>query len=296
MEPTVYLTSEEAADYLRLKLRKLYELVAEGAVPCSKVTGKWLFPRDELDRWVDSGLVIPEGMSTTRPPPVVGGAHDLLLERALRQSGSGLAMLIESSEIGLDRLVRDEVMIAAVHLQRDFADDRTNVEAVEARPGLHDAVIIAFAVRTQGLMVARGNPKGLGGLADVLDRKARIGMRAEGTGAQLLLDRLLERERIDAAHLAAANEKFASAQDIAIAIRMDEIDCGIATESSARVNGLDFVPLTDESFDLVMRRRNYFEPGPQRLMAYVRGSQFTRAANEFGGYDIAHAGLVRLNK
>ncbi len=296
MEPTVYLTSDEAADYLRLKQRKLYELVAEGAIPCSKVTGKWLFPRHELDRWVNSGLVFPAGMAAERAPPVVGGAHDLLLERALRQSGSGLALLIESSEIGLDRLVRDEVMIAAVHLQRDFADDRTNVEAVQARPGLHDAVIIAFAIRRQGLMVARGNPLGLTSLADVLERKARIGMRTAGTGAQLLLDRLLLREHIQTAHLVAAGGPYASAQDIAIALRVDEIDCGIATESAARVNGLDFVPLTDECFDLVMRRGSYFEPGPQKLMAYIRGTQFTRQANALSGYDISHAGLVRLNK
>lgn len=42
----------EAAEYLRLKERKVYELVAEGAIPCTKVTGKWLFPKDELDRWL----------------------------------------------------------------------------------------------------------------------------------------------------------------------------------------------------------------------------------------------------
>ena len=90
--------------------------------------------------------------------------------------------------------------------------------------------------------------------------------------------------------------RYASAQDIAIALRVDEIDCGIATESAARVNGLDFVPLTDECFDLVMRRGSYFEPGPQKLMAYIRGTQFTRQANALSGYDISHAGLVRLNK
>ena len=104
------------------------------------------------------------------------------------------------------------------------------------------------------------------------------------------------REHIQTAHLVAAGGPYASAQDIAIALRVDEIDCGIATESAARVNGLDFVPLTDECFDLVMRRGSYFEPGPQKLMAYIRGTQFTRQANALSGYDISHAGLVRLNK
>ena len=53
------LTTEEAADYLRLSERKLYELVANGAVPCTKVTGKWLFPKAALDRWLAAGLAMP---------------------------------------------------------------------------------------------------------------------------------------------------------------------------------------------------------------------------------------------
>ena len=55
------LTTDEAADYLRLSERKLYELVAERAVPCSKVTGRWLFSRTALDRWVSAGLIAPAG-------------------------------------------------------------------------------------------------------------------------------------------------------------------------------------------------------------------------------------------
>ena len=85
------LTTSEAADYLRLGERKLYELVAAGAIPCSKVTGKWLFPRHELDVWVLSGLARPPGMRPAEPPPIVGGSQDDLLEWSLRECGSGLA-------------------------------------------------------------------------------------------------------------------------------------------------------------------------------------------------------------
>src|SRR6202042_475420 len=75
-----FLTTSEAADYLRLGERKLYELVTAGAIPCSKVTGKWLFPRHELDLWVLSGMARPAGMLTAEPPPVVGGSQDELLD------------------------------------------------------------------------------------------------------------------------------------------------------------------------------------------------------------------------
>ena len=113
------LTTDEAAAYLRLSERKLYELVAAGAVPCSKVTGRWLFPKAALDRWVCAGLVAGAAIRRRQPaPPIVGGSHDPLLEWALRESGSGLASLPEGSEAGLRRLARGEVMVAAIHLHR----------------------------------------------------------------------------------------------------------------------------------------------------------------------------------
>ena len=82
------LTTDEAATYLRLSERKLYELVANGAVPCTKVTGRWLFPKAALDRWVSAGLLTPGGAAHQPAPPIVGGSHDPLLEWALRESGS----------------------------------------------------------------------------------------------------------------------------------------------------------------------------------------------------------------
>src|SRR5438128_2209910 len=87
------LTTDEAATYLRLSERKLYELVAQGAVPCTKVTGRWLFPRSALDRWVTAGLIAPAALTHVAAPPIVGGSHDPLLEWALRESGCGLASL-----------------------------------------------------------------------------------------------------------------------------------------------------------------------------------------------------------
>jgi putative molybdopterin biosynthesis protein len=59
---TPYLNTEEAASYLGISERKLYELVANGAVPCSKVTGKWLFPRAAIDRWIEAGMAKPFGL------------------------------------------------------------------------------------------------------------------------------------------------------------------------------------------------------------------------------------------
>ena len=169
------LTTEEAAEYLRLSERKLYELVSNRAVPCTKVTGKWLFPKAALDRWLAAGLIAPAALSHSPAPPIVGGSHDPLLEWALRESGCGLAYLAEGSEAGLRRLARGEVLAAAIHMHRIDGDDETaNADAVAHAPGLHDAVLIGLARREQGLLVAPGNPLGLTDIASATNTPPAI--------------------------------------------------------------------------------------------------------------------------
>ena len=95
---------------------------------------------------------------------------------------------------------------------------------------------------------------------------------------------------------ARAEGVFATAPDLALAIRGGEIDCGMATRAVAEIHGLDFVPLVWERFDLVLRRRSYFEPAAQKLFAFMREAEFVQRAAVLGGYDVADAGKVRLNR
>jgi len=289
------LTTDEAAAYLRLSERKLYELVANGEVPCTKVTGRWLFPRAALDRWVLAGLIVPAALAHAAAPPIVGGSQDPLLDWALRESQSGLASLSEGSEEGLRRLVRGEVIAAAIHLHRlEGDDDKANTETVAATQGLHDAVVIGFERREQGIVVAEGNPLGLTDIASIAACRARIAQRPAGAGAQLLLVASLARANIAREDLVLVKPVCPTGLEIAQAIRAGRADCGIATRSVARAAALDFLPLTWERFDLVFRQRDYFLPGPQTLLKFMRTEAFRERAAELGGYDVASAGEVRL--
>jgi len=289
------LTTEEAATYLRLSERKLYELVAKNAVPCTKVTGRWLFPRAALDRWVIAGLITPTALAHLAAPPIVGGSHDPLLEWALRESDCGLASLPEGSQEGLRRLTRGEVMIAAIHLHTLEGDDeRANIVAASDAPGLHDAVVIAFARREQGIVVAPGNPLGLSDIVSIAKSGARLAQRPPGAGAQLLLLALLARAGIAADELALVKPVCATGTDIAQAVRSGRADCGIATRSVALAAALGFLPLTWEHFDLVLRQRDYFLPGPQALFGFIRSAALREHAGELGGYDSSAIGTVRF--
>jgi excisionase family DNA binding protein len=288
------LTTEEAASYLRLSERKLYELVATGAVPCTKVTGKWLFPKAALGRWLAAGLVGPTAVAQAAPPPIVGGSHDPLLEWSLRESGSQLASLPEGSEAGLARLARGDVTAAAIHLHRlDGDDDRANAEAVGGEPGLHEAVLLAFVRREQGLVVAPGNPLALHDVAGIATQRVRLALRPRGAGAQLLLLAIVARAGLTLDQFATVKPVCPTGPDIAQAVRSGRADCGIATRSVAQAAGLGFVPLAWEHFDLALRQRDYFRPGPQALFAFLRTAAFRERAVELGGYDVSETGEVR---
>src|SRR5207244_11336034 len=118
--------------------------------------------------------------------------------------------------------------------------------------GLHDAVVLSFAQREQGILVAPGNPLGLSDTASIATSRARMAQRPAGAGAQLLLLALLARSGIRLDELKLAKPAFPTGPDIAQAIRAGRIDCGIATRSVALSAGLDFLPPAWAAFDLVL--------------------------------------------
>lgn len=287
------LTTADAAAYLRLRERKLYELVADRQIPCTKVTGKWLFSRADLDRWLLAGMARPHGVCPAEPPPIVGGSHDPLLQWALSESGAGLAILPEGSAAGYRRLLNGEVIAAAIHFHAlDGAERDVNVDVVRDEAALYDAVLIAFATREQGLLVAPGNPLSLAGVAEVGDRQLRLAVRPEGAGAQQLLLGLLQRHRLSLAD-AGATVPAHTGPDVAQAIRAGRADCGIATRAVATAAGVGFLPLCLERFDLLLRQRDYFRPAWQSLLKLFADPRFAAQAGEFGGLDVSAAGSIR---
>ncbi len=287
------LTTAEAADYLRIKERKLYELVANDAIPCTKVTGKWLFPRADLDRWLVAGMARPHGVIPAEPPPIVGGSHDPLLQWALVESRAGLAILPEGSESGYRRFLKGEVIAAAIHFHDldDLAKD-ANVALVSQELTLYDAVLVHFCSRDQGLLVAKGNPLGLARATDLKSRKLRVAVRPEGAGAQQLLLALLKRDGLAIKDLG-KTLLAPTGPDIAQAIRAGHADTGIATRAVATAAGLDFIPLVTERFDLLMRQRDSYRPPLQTFLDIIVKPVFATRAAELGGLDVSMSGQVR---
>ena len=278
-----YLTTKEVADLLRVKERKVYDMVATGEIPHRKITGKLLFPQSEVVDWIEgSGVLHPVAR-----PALVTGSHDPLLDWALRESGSNLATLWNGSSVGLAVFAEGGAALAGLHVPGD-AD--WNIDAVEAL-GLRDAVLIGWAERVRGLILAPGVADMVRDFSDLRGR--RVILRQEGAGTTALFERLMAAAGLSAGDILTRPSPAYTESDAAAAIAAGEAEATLGIESMARQFRLVFRPLLQERFDLLIDRRAYFTEGVQRLMQFARSETMIAKAAALGGYDLRDLGAVR---
>ena len=159
------------------------------------------------------------------------------------------------------------------------------------QPGQHK--IIGFARRTQGLMVARGNPLALHSLRDVALKNVRFANRALGSGTRLLLDELLDQSALNDTDINGYNHTEPSHAAVALAVAGGQCDAGLGIAAAARQTGLDFVPLLDERYHLVCLKSALTLPGVQKLLLLLQTTQWQHHMASIVGYTPAQCGEVQ---
>ncbi|OIQ28948.1 MAG: excisionase [Alphaproteobacteria bacterium MedPE-SWcel] len=285
-----YLTVHELAELLRLKERKIYDLAASGEVPCSRATGKLLFPAGEIRAWLNraksGGTTAPD----TDRPQILLGSHDPLLDWAIRQSRSGLATYFDGSMDGLDRFTKGEGIAAGLHL-RDGKAGTWNVAAVQRMALSQNAVLIHFASRQRGL-VYRDDVRELSTLQDIAG--LRLVPRQPGSGTDRLLRDLATEAKLDLD--AVQMTDVARSEDEAVEyVRRGAADVTFGLESVAQGYGLCFAPVIKEEFALLVDRKAWFDAAFQTLLSYCQSDAFAKRAASLGGYDVSGFGQVAWN-
>jgi putative molybdopterin biosynthesis protein len=296
------MSTKEVAEYLRLKERKIYDLVAQRTIPHSRVSGKLLFPRLLIDEWVNQGLAGNLVVSTRNAPAVIAGSSDPLLEWSIRESRCGLASMTYGSSDGFNRLLAGEACAAAIHLPSTSLvtegtpnKEAPNKVAAQNRLAAMDCVLLHWAVREQGLLVAPKNPKKIRALSDLKRKGIKTIARQTGAGSYLLLLELLKAQAIEPDSLHYALPIAQTETEIAMAILDGRADVGLAVRAVAQQFHLEFIPLTKESLDIALLRPSYFDAPIQKLFEFTKTAQFKRYAQSLAGYDISKMGTVVWN-
>lgn len=294
------LTVQEAARHLRLNPRSVYLLAQRGAIPATRVTGKWLFPEHLLDEWLESSArraerpAAPAGR--TAAALMAAGSDDPAIELLLDaltggDAGPLLFTATVGSTAGLRAVGEGRADLAWTHLV-DPDSGEYNLPHVPRYLSGRPAVLANFFHRDLGLVVWTGNPRKLAGVADLGRRGLRFVNRQPGSGTRHFVDMALARAGVGAGAVAGFRDEVSTHWAVGLRVLRGEADVGVASRAVAHALSLGFVPLTRERFDMVIPKDVFFRPAVQALLEAVRSDRFRRRLEGLGGYDTAQAGRV----
>ncbi len=224
------------------------------------------------------------------------GSHDLtldLLAQFLAERGDRrLASAHVGSLSGLVALRRNEAHLAGSHLL-DEATGEYNVRYVKRYLPGREVVLVALVGREQGWIVPQGNPKGLSGWADAANPDIRIVNRQRGAGTRVLLDFELGKLGITPGQVRGYDREEYTHLAVAAAVASGTADAGLGIRAAARALHLDFVPLAQERYELVIPREHYESDLLRPLLDLLYDDEFKTAVAALPGYDVSIMGQVR---
>jgi molybdate-binding protein/DNA-binding XRE family transcriptional regulator len=195
-----------------------------------------------------------------------------------------------TSHRALDLLADELVHVAGLHLF-DEGSGEDNLPFIRERFPDQQMVVVNLVRWLQGFVVAAGNPRGIRGAQDLLQKDLRVAWRDEGAGATKLIRRMLTAQGARARDRP-KGPKVGGHVEVAQAIALGAADVGVAIESVALAQNLDFIPIAQERFDLVMRADVAEQDHVSRLIDVVAGRPFHREIENFAGYDAELSGQV----
>lgn len=233
------------------------------------------------------------GLEAARQRLVVMGCAPALGLLAARMGGEPTGVHVSwihgSSSAALSALRKREVHIAGLHL---FDERSGHYNAPAVRKHLPDRrmLLVNLVSWEQGIVVARDNPLRIRGTADLLRPKVRFAAREAGAGAHRLLERALRKEGAWLADMRGRTVAVRGHMEVAQAIALGAADAGVAIRSAAMAFDLDFIPLAEERFDLVIPRDLATDPRVERLVDMLGSRAFRRELECAGGYLVDGSG------
>lgn len=313
------LSSQEVADILKISRNTVYELIKRGELKSSKVGKQVRISKNDVDAYLNGNTstdIYKEAMiSGTAPKNIKKPYYESIFDKNIRGNefimcGQDMALDILANHFedyagsmqlyrshltsynGIFALYQGRVNVATAHLW-DGDIDEYNVSYVKKMmPGI-PSLVIRIGKRQQGFYVQKGNPKKITGWSDLRRKDINIVNREKGSGTRVLLDERLRLMGILGDYVEGYHHECKSHLAVASLVSNGEADLGLGSESGLmNLNGIDFIPLQMECYDLIMRLSDADKPAYKRLMEIVASEEYKKNLQILGCYDTSETGKI----
>ena len=299
------MNTKGVAQYLGIHEKQVYALIKSKRIPSTRVTGKWIFPKPLIDEWIDLNAKKGLGQAREKSRRVEGallasGSNDPILDilhtymRNLYPEFYVFTANTGSTD-GLKALDKGYTDIAWSHLFDPKTGEYNIPFLPNYVPNIKPVVVNLFC-RDLGFLVASKNPLGIHGFEDLTRKEVRFINRQKGAGTRVLLDYYLKKLRVSHSEIRGYEKEVYTHLEVGISILSKEVDVGIATVAVSKFFGLSFIPITTESFDMILDQSTFFEKGVQAFVEVLNSDGFRKRITKLGNYDFKNSGKILYAK
>ncbi len=299
------MNTREVADYLGIHEKQVYALIKAGKIPCTRVTGKWVFPKHLIDEWIDSnahesGPELIKGKNKRREGMdsllLAAGSNDPILDILLdNMQMDHPEFKIFSSSTGSTeglRMLGDEIIdVAFCHLL-DPQTGEYNIPYINSYIPDRKIAVIHLFYRDIGFVSAPGSAVTVKSFKDLVKDDVRFINRQAGSGTRVLLDYNLESKGVNSSDIKGYENEVTTHFEVGLSILSGQADTGIATVAVSKLFGLPFVPIKSESFDMVLLQSTFFDRGVQAFIEKLKSDEFRIKVKPLGDYDFTESGKI----
>jgi putative molybdopterin biosynthesis protein len=228
---------------------------------------------------------------------VCTGSHDNILDLLANHLHKQRPIVrISSAHVGsmggIMAIKRGEAHLAGSHLL-DEETGEYNISFIKRFLKNVPLQLINLCYRQQGLIVAKGNPKKIHSFKDIAKEKYIFINRQNGAGTRLLTDKVLLDQGIDSSEIVGYDHEEYTHMSVAAAVANGSVDTGLGILAAANALGLDFVPIAEERYDLIVPRQHLYDSKVSTVIDLIRTNKaFHEAILALGGYDLRDCGKV----
>ena len=295
------MNTREVAKYLDIHEKQVYLLIKAGKIPCTRVTGKWIFPIKLIDEWIKTSAL--EGIQQAQKKVhqikgalLAAGSNDPVLDillTAMKKDHPAFNVFSANtgSVDGLKALNSGLTDIAFAHLYDPQSGDY-NVPFLKQYCPDRQPVVINLFYRHVGFLSAKPETIIFRGWESLTDKKIRFINRQRGSGIRILFDQELKNRNIKSEDICGYENEVYTHFEVGASLIAGEADVGIASSVVAKILDLKFLPLAEERFDMIIDKNTFFQPTSQAFIKTLLSNAFKSRVKKIANYNFKDAGKI----